>query len=315
MNLEANAQNLQALADQLQETLSSEDQARKDAEKFLEAIEGNSNYSLLLLHIVDNDSFESMVRLAAAITFKNFVKRQWRVSDGNPNKITQDDRQKIKVLIIDLMLKSPPQLQSQLSDAVSIIGREDFPRKWPNLLPEMVKKFNSGDFHIINGVLKTAHSLFKRYRHEFKSQELWEEIKIVLDGFCEPITELLKTTMDLANKHSNNPESLKILFSSLTLICKIFYSLNSQDLPEYFEDHMEEWMKHFLVILTTDNKLLKTEDDEEAGPLELIKSQICDNVSMYAQKYDEEFQPYLPGFVSAIWNLLTTIENRVKYDL
>jgi hypothetical protein len=26
----------------------------------------------------------------------------------------------------------------------------------------MVKKFNSGDFHIINGVLKTAHSLFKR---------------------------------------------------------------------------------------------------------------------------------------------------------
>jgi hypothetical protein len=31
-----------------------------------------------------------------------------------------------------------------------------------------------------------------RYRHEFKSQELWEEIKIVLDGFCEPITELLK---------------------------------------------------------------------------------------------------------------------------
>jgi heme/copper-type cytochrome/quinol oxidase subunit 4 len=38
----------------------------------------------------------------------------------------------------------------------------------------------------------------------------------------------LQTTMDLANKHSNNPESLKILFSSLTLICKIFYSLNSQ---------------------------------------------------------------------------------------
>jgi hypothetical protein len=26
-----------------------------------------------------------------------------------------------------------------------------------------VKKFSSGDFHIINGVLKTAHSLFKRF--------------------------------------------------------------------------------------------------------------------------------------------------------
>lgn len=51
----------------------------------------------------------------------------------------------------------------QLSDAISIIGREDFPQKWPDLLTEMVTRFQSGDFHIINGVLRTAHSLFKRY--------------------------------------------------------------------------------------------------------------------------------------------------------
>lgn len=51
---------------------------------------------------------------------------------------------------------------SQLSDAISIIGREDFPQKWPDLLTEMVARFRSGDFHIINGVLRTAHSLFKR---------------------------------------------------------------------------------------------------------------------------------------------------------
>lgn len=53
-------------------------------------------------------------------------------------------------------------LSSQLSDAISIIGREDFPQKWPDLLTEMVTRFRSGDFHIINGVLRTAHSLFKR---------------------------------------------------------------------------------------------------------------------------------------------------------
>lgn len=51
----------------------------------------------------------------------------------------------------------------QLSDAISIIGREDFPQKWPDLLTEMVNRFQSGDFHIINGILRTAHSLFKRY--------------------------------------------------------------------------------------------------------------------------------------------------------
>lgn len=46
-----------------------------------------------------------------------------------------------------------------------------------------------------------------------------------------------------------------------------------------------------------------------------MKSQVCDNVAMYAQKYDEEFTPHLPGFVTAIWNLLVTTGAEVKYDM
>lgn len=47
-----------------------------------------------------------------------------------------------------------------------------------------------GDFYVINGVLHTAHSIFKRYRYEFKSQALWTEIKLVLDHFAKPLTDL-----------------------------------------------------------------------------------------------------------------------------
>ncbi|XP_048450780.1 exportin-2-like, partial [Rhincodon typus] len=78
---------------------------------------------------------------------------------------------------------------------------------------------------------------------------------------------------------------------------------------------METWMMNFHSLLTLDNKLLQTNDEEEAGLLELLKSQICDNAALYAQKYDEEFQPYLPQFVTAIWNLLVTTKQEVKYDL
>lgn len=49
----------------------------------------------------------------------------------------------------------------------------------------------SGDFNIINGILRTAHSLFKKYRYEFKSNELWTEIKYVLDKIAKPLTDLL----------------------------------------------------------------------------------------------------------------------------
>lgn len=213
------------------------------------------------------------------------------------------------------MLKAPPAIQKQLSDAVSIIGKFDFPKKWPQLIDEMIEKFATGDFYIINGVLQTAHSLFKRYRFEFKSQTLWEEIKFVLDRFAKPLTELVTATMKLTQDHASNLQALKVIYGSLTLISKVFYSLNVQDLPEFFEDNMTTWMDVFHTLLVTDVPLLKTPDEEEeAGVLEQLRSQICDNLGMYASKYDEEFGPYMTRFVTDVWELLCTTGNQTKYD-
>lgn len=110
--------------------------------------------------------------------------------DDSTDRIHAQDRAAIKKLIINLMLHSPDSIQKQLSDAVSIIGKHDFPDNWPELIDQMVEKFNTGNFHVINGVLHTAHSLFKRYRYEFKSQVLWTEIKYVLEKFAKPLTDL-----------------------------------------------------------------------------------------------------------------------------
>ncbi|CAJ0923093.1 unnamed protein product [Ranitomeya imitator] len=312
--MELSDANLQALTEYLRKTLDPDPAVRRPAEKYLESVEANLNYPLLLLTLVER-SQDNVIKVCSSVTFKNYIKRNWRVIEDEPNKICETDRVAIKANIVNLMLSSPEQIQKQLSDAISIIGREDFPQKWPDLLTEMVNRFQSGDFHVINGVLHTAHSLFKRYRHEFKSSELWTEIKLVLDTFALPLTNLFQATIGLCNTHANDVSALKVLFSSLILIAKLFYSLNFQDLPEFFEDNMETWMTNFHSLLTLDNKLLQTEDEEEAGLLELLKSQICDNAALYAQKYDEEFQAYLPRFVTAIWNLLVTTGQEVKYDL
>lgn len=212
------------------------------------------------------------------------------------------------------MLRSPSALQKQLSDAVSIIGKHDFPKKWPQLIDEMVEKFATGDFNVINGVLQTAHSLFKRYRYEFKSQNLWEEIKLVLDRMAKPLTDLLLATMELTKVHANNTEALKVIYGSLVLVCKVFFSLNSQDLPEFFEDNMPTWMKAFHELLTVDVACLHTGDDEDAGVLEHLRSQVCENIGLYAQKYDEEFGTYMETFVTAVWELLVKTGIQTKYD-
>uniref|UniRef100_T1J763 Exportin-2 n=1 Tax=Strigamia maritima TaxID=126957 RepID=T1J763_STRMM len=309
--------NLQTLAVYLEQTLSHDNSVRQNAEKFLESVEINKNYPVLMLELLDKNEIAVHIRVAGAVAFKNYVKRNWKVDeDGSGDKIDQEDRTRVKQLIVGLMLKSPEKIQRQLSDAISIIGREDFPGKWSDLLGEMVDKFQAGNFHEINGILHTAHSLFKRYRYEFKSQELWLEIKFVLENFALPLTNLFVATVDLAGKHADQPEALKVIFSSLVIICKLFYSLNFQDLPEFFEDNMEAWMKNFHKLLTTDIPVLRTDDDtEEPGLLEQLKSQICNNIGLYAQKYDEEFQPYLPEFVTAVWTLLISTGPQVKYDM
>uniref|UniRef100_A0A6I8SJM6 Exportin-2 n=1 Tax=Xenopus tropicalis TaxID=8364 RepID=A0A6I8SJM6_XENTR len=256
--MELSEANLQGLTEYLKKTLDPDPAVRRPAEKYLESVEGNQNYPLLLLTLVER-SQDNVIKVCSAVTFKNYIKRNWRIIEDEPNNICEADRIAIKSSIINLMLSSPEQIQKQFSDAISIIGREDFPQKWPNLLTEMVNRFQSGDFHVINGVLHTAHSLFKRYRHEFKSSELWTEIKLVLDTFAAPLTDLFKATIELCNTHANDVNALKVLFSSLILIAKLFHSLNFQDLPEFFEDNMETWMTNFHNLLTLDNKLLQTD--------------------------------------------------------
>ena len=109
---------------------------------------------------------------------------------------------------------------------------------------------------------------------------------------------------------------MQVLFSSLLLICKTFMSLTSQELPDHFaEKNLEPWMTHFHTLLTTDNKLLETDSEEEPGALELVKAQICEIVAMFAQKYDEDFETYLQNFVQSIWTLLVTTDTKPKHDL
>ena len=120
--------------------------------------------------------------------------------------------------------------------------------------------------------------------------------------------------MGMIEKYNNDPNAIKIIFSSILLISKIFRSLNSQDFPEEFENNKKSWMTHFLALLAYENPLLKSQS-EEAGLIEQVKSQICDNISLFAQNYGEDFADYLPKFVMSVWNLLITTSLEHKYDL
>lgn len=57
----------------------------------------------------------------------------------------------------------------------------------------------------------------------------------------------------------NDLAAIKVIYNSLVLVCKVFYSLNYQDLPEFFEDNMAMWMSQFHTLLTAEVKCLETD--------------------------------------------------------
>ncbi|RUP48679.1 Cse1-domain-containing protein [Jimgerdemannia flammicorona] len=315
VKMEVNEQNLAALSQYLRQTLDPETQ--KQAEQFLVSVEGQINYPLLVLKLVTDEKTEPTLRFAAALLFKNYVKRNWALSeDEEPvqDKISPQDRDAIKAQLVDLMIAVPEKIQLQLSEALTIIADHDFPRKWENLLRQLISKFSTNDYKVNNGVLQTAHSIFKRWRHQFRSDELFTEIKFVLEQFSAPYLQLFQTTDALVAQMANNAAALAVLAQSLTLLIKIYYDLNCQDLPEFFEDNLPMFMNLLYKYLTYTNPLLTNDDGDEAGPLEKIKAGICEIVELYTQRYEDAFT-MLPQFVQTIWSLLTTTGSQPKYDI
>lgn len=187
---------------------------------------------------------------------------------------------------------------------------------WANLLSQdLVGRLTADNAKVNNGVLEVAHSIFRKWRPLFRSDDLFTEINHVLQRFGEPFLGLLQHTDANIEANKNNKEALQAHFQTMNLLMKLFYDLSCQDLPPVFEDNLNIITPLLQKYLTYDNSLLKTDDDAEAGPEEHVKAGICEVLVLYVQKYDDAFGAVLPPFITSAWNLLTTIGPETKYDI
>jgi exportin-2 (importin alpha re-exporter) len=273
---------------------------------------------VLRLIVASTNASDGPVRQAAAVHFKNIIKKGWDTESEHGTDgivITDTDRGLIKSHLVQFMCTMPPQIQAQCSEAISIIAAVDFPSRWENLLPELVGQFSSPDIHVVNGVLLTANSILKRFRYAQRSDGLYKVILYVLEKLQAPLLSLFVAIGEEVERYRNDKARLGPYFMALRTMCRIFYSLNYQDLPEYFEDHMAEWMGEFSKYLEYVNPLLSDEEEEqEASPIDTLQAAIVQNLYLYADKDEETFLPYLSNFTRSIWNLLMRVSQFPKHD-
>ncbi|OQV15127.1 Exportin-2 [Hypsibius exemplaris] len=318
---------ISALVDSLLCTLKPEKDSRLEGERYLRQIERSPTFALRLIQIIDTagQNLQS-VRLVAAVTLKNYVKKYWPSPDSTEDfEVPAPDRDALKRALVPLMFRCPQFVQKLVSETINLIAWVDFPARWPELLPDLMSKFESGDVDAILGSLRTAHGLFKHYRNAFESNALWQEIKLVVDQFAVPFTRLFLATWnripELERLSKEGPEkekskeALDNAFQILLLCAKIYFSLISQELPQVFVDHLGGWMEKFQNLLNYDNIDLHSDNDEEPGILSSLKAQICAIVTLLAKKYDEDFEPYMAVFVEVVWKQLLGITQLQQDDL
>jgi exportin-2 (importin alpha re-exporter) len=251
-------------------------------ERHLKEASKIDGHPLSVLRLIETEDASNLaIRQAAAVHFKNIVKKGWDVNkeDGNDGiVISARDRVLIKDNLVQLMCEVPPNIQSQCSESISLIAAVDFPAKWDNLLPMLVQKFDSNDARIVNGVLLTANSLFKSFRYVERSDKLYEHILYSLKLVQEPLLKLFQSTDQAVDCVASDAFQLKQRFEALRLMSRIFYSLNYQDLPEFFEDTMKEWMAIFAKYLEYENPLLTDPSEElEPSPIDKLQAAIVEN--------------------------------------
>ncbi|KAK5108888.1 hypothetical protein LTR62_007690 [Meristemomyces frigidus] len=306
------AVDIQGIAGLLQASLSA-DKSRQ-AEQSLRAEEAKPGFSLSLLQIVATDDLPQTTRLAGALFFKNFIKRNW-VNEEGVHQLPQNEVETIKSELIGLMVRVPPTIQAQLGDAISVIADSDFWERWNTLVDDLVSRLTPNDAPVNNGVLQVAHSIFRRWEPLYQSDDLYTEINHVLSKFATPFLQLWQNVDQAITQHEHDPQVLKAQFSTLDLILKLTYDLSTHDMPPQFEEHLPAIAGLLHKYLTYDNPALRTSDDDESGLLESVRAGVFRVLVLYTRKYEEEFQKHMEQFIGTSWTFLTGLGPEAKYDV
>lgn len=81
---------------------------------------------------------------------------------------------------------------------------------------------------------------------------------------------------------------------------------------EFMGGDQPGWLRKYL---DWEVEELKGDDDDEApGPLQKIRSSICEIAELYAQKYSDVFTQ-LGSFVDGVWNMLTRVDTSTREDV
>jgi exportin-2 (importin alpha re-exporter) len=159
-------------------------------------------------------------------------------------------------------------------------------------------------YHLINKIIK-------RYRIEFKSYELYEEIKQTIREIASIMTEDGIACINFLFAEPNNKAGCFLYMTMLKHILNIFYSLMFQDFPEFFEDNLKSWMGILKGAIDFNIPL----DDRQILILYLkAKRTAMMGLNLCCNSYSEDITEHHNDFLPSVWNLVNFVKQDENYS-
>ncbi|KAG8928760.1 importin-alpha export receptor [Tulasnella sp. 417] len=277
-----------------------------------------------LLQLVLDQSQQIQARQAAAVYFKNVIKRRWDAEAREEIPIDQNEKNTLREKLIPTMVALSSQsklLRTQIADAVGLVAAVDFPRLWPGLLTQLVSYLSPANYAVNVCILEIAHSIFARWRSQTRSDELFRAINYTLENFQDPFFSVFDATA-MALLSGQTLSDLDAVAQAQALLMQIYLDLTFQDIPPEFEDSIGHFFGaedgdegYFIMFLRWDPPALRGDEEDPAptGPMD-IKTAILEICELFELMYSELIGDRVPTLLRAVWELIGASSLAVRED-
>ncbi|KAI8976256.1 armadillo-type protein [Pilobolus umbonatus] len=203
----------------------------KQAELNIRNIESKPGFLPLVLQIQASHELELGARQAAAIYFKNRVRRVW-------DTLNEGDKKVIKEHILSAFINALAPVQVQLTASLFTILSNDFPQQWPSFMQELERYLISDDVRLVYVGLLALREVVKVY--EWKSLDKRDPLLYIIKHTFHPI--LIICNKLLMSDTQEAGEMLK-------LALKTYYASIQFELPKSLQESIEPWGTLFLQLI------------------------------------------------------------------
>ena len=231
----------------LKDTLKSDTNTIRNAEKTLNGLFPDPQFPLALLNIASHTDVDIGSRKSALTTLKNYVSAAWspqfdETFQGNVylnNEAKSTVRDQVFNISVTPAGQGAVDLQGLAASVVGKIASADFPDEWPSILNSLLHIVNtSNDNATLKGTLKTLAELIDAGLAE---DQFFAAARDLVSAF-----QLVSTnsTLDLPTRAL----SLNVLQTSFDTL-EIVMKAHEKDVRAFLDECLKTWMVFFLSVL------------------------------------------------------------------